>query len=448
MKKSRRIDTRRANRASLTMNHSALRIFLSGMVLILFLFVSPDLLAKDLPTTRPEKVGMSSERLERINEIMQRHIDEGTITAAVTAIARRGKIVHFQAHGLFDVEKGTPMRKDAIFSMMSSSKPVTGVAVLMLIEEGKIRLTDPVHKFIPEFKNMMVAVPKPGRPAPPPGPRRPGDPKPEVDLVSAHRDITIKDLLTHTSGLLSGGLGSAMAEVRRNPGDTLADYIPRLGAVPLDFQPGTQWRYSATAGIDTLGRIVEIVSGQSFDVFLRKRIFEPLGMKDTCFSLPDDSKERLLPLYRKNDEGNWEKRRMERFLSTRAYFAGSSGLFSTAHDYLMFEQMLVNKGELNGMRLLGPKTVELMSSDFLGDILDSADNQWQGRGFGLSVRVLLDSVKAGNGRTNGSFGWGGAFGTVSWTDPEEEMAAVLMLHQPVRQVQSDFEFAIRQAIIE
>lgn len=426
---------------------SGMRIFASCWVCIIFVLFSADLSALDLPTTKPEKVGMSSDRLERINSVIQRHIDDGTITCAVTAVARRGKIVHFQAHGFADVDKGIPLSKDAIFSMMSSSKPVTGVAVLMLMEEGKIRLTDPVHRFIPEFKDMKVAVPKGNGPRPS-VPRSPRDPKPEVDLISARRDITVQDLLTHTSGLLSGGLGSFVSNIRREPGDTLADVAARLGAVPLDFQPGTRWQYSGSTGFDVLGRIVEVASGQSFDEFLRERIFEPLGMKDTFFNLPEDRKKRFVPLYRKNDEGNWEKRPAERLLAKRTYFAGASGLFSTAHDYLMFEQMLVNKGELNGKRLLGPRTVELMASNFVGDLFSERDEQSQGLGFGLTVSVMLDSVKAGRARSNGSFGWGGAFGTMSWTDPKEEIAAVIMLHQPIRQVQRDFEFAIRQAIMD
>jgi len=429
------------------MKHAGIRYFLSCLVTIAFFLVSTDLSAWDLPVTKPEKVGMSSERLERINSVIQRHIDEGTITGAVTAVARHGKIVHFEAHGFADVENGVPLRKDAIFSMMSSSKPVTGVAVLMLVEEGKIRLTDPVHRFIPELKDMKVAVPKGNLPLPS-TPRSTGDPKPEVDLISAHRDITVQDLLTHTSGLLSGGLGAAVSDVRREPGDTLADVASRLGAVPLDFQPGARWQYSPSTGFDVLGRIVEVASGQPFDVFLLERIFEPLGMKDTYFNLPDDRKERLLPLFRKNEAGNWIKLPMQRFLEKRTYFAGASGLFSTAHDYLMFEQMLVNKGELNGKRLLGPRTVALMASNFVGDLYSERGDQSQGTGFGLTVSVMLDSVKAGRGRTNGSFGWGGAFGTMSWTDPKEEIAAVIMLHQPVRQVQRDFEYAILQAIID
>jgi len=400
---------------------------------------------RDLPTTKPEKVGMSSERLARIDEMMQRHIDAHTITGGVTVVARRGKVVHFSTHGYSDLESKTPMFKDAIFRMASSSKPVTGVAVMMLVEEGKIRLTDPVSKFIPEFKDTKVAVPKAGAPEPT-GPIA-RNRAPEVDLVSANREITIRDLLTHTSGLLSGGLGQAVGSVQRRPNDTLADYIPRLGAVPLDFQPGTRWRYSATAGIDTLGRIVEIVSGTTFDKFLEQRIFKPLGMNDTFFNLPEDRQARLLPLYRRA-QGNWQKAPTPQFLNTRTYFSGAGGLMSTAHDYLMFQQMFVNRGELNGVRLLSPKTVDYMAMNHVKDLYKGIRGDDDGMGFGLTMAVHVNEALANARRSNGAYGWAGAFGTMTWTDPKEELACVLMIQQSDTGVQRDFQNAVLQAIVE
>jgi CubicO group peptidase (beta-lactamase class C family) len=410
----------------------------TGLSLAL-LILSPamDAGARTLPRAQPESVGMSAERLERIHEILQRHIDDGTITGAVTAIARRGQVVHFAAHGYADLGARTPISPDAIFRMASSTKPVTGVAVLMMMEEGRLRLTDPVHRFIPEFAEMQVAVPKNGSPSD----------ASEVELVPAARPITILDLLTHTSGILSGGPGAAISNVPREPGDTLADYIPRLGAVPLDFQPGTRWAYSPGAGIDILARIVEITSGLDFDTFLRTRIFEPLGMRDTHFVLPEEKQARLLPLYRRSDNG-WEQVPTPAFLLTRTYFSGAGGLVSTAEDFLRFEMMLANGGELNGNRLLGPRTVELMGTNFVGDLYRGLFGTSQGLGYGLSVQVVLDRVAARSGRSNGAFNWGGAFGTITWTDPAEEIAAVIMLQQFVTQVPIDFEWAVRQAIID
>jgi CubicO group peptidase (beta-lactamase class C family) len=402
---------------------------------------------QELPSAKPEKVGMSAERLARIGEMMQRHIDAGNITGGVTAVARRGKIVHFQAHGLRDLESKAPMTTDAIFRMASSSKPVTGVAVMMLVEEGKIRLTDPVSKFIPEFKNTKVAVPKYGA-AEPQGPFGQGRARPEVDLVAANREITVRDLLTHTSGLLSGGLGQAVTQIERKPNDTLADYIPRLGAAPLDFQPGTRWRYSAGAGIDTLGRIVEIVSGKTFDRFLSERIFNPLDMVDTYFNLPPDRQARLLPLYRR-DAGKWAKAPTPQFLNTRTYFSGAGGLMSTAHDYLMFQQMFVNRGQLNNIRLLGSKTVDYMAMNHVKDLYRGGFRRDDdGMGFGLTMAVHVDEALANSRRSTGAYGWSGAFGTMTWTDPQQELACVLMIQQPVTEVQRDFQNAVLQAIVD
>ena len=216
-----------------------------------------------LPKEKPEDAGMSPERLVRIHEAIQRHIDAGEISGAVTLVARRGRMVHFEAHGVMDIESRRPMEKDAIFRIASMSKPITGVAVMMMLEEGKLRLNDPVSKFLPEFKDSKVAVPH-GNAG-------------EFYLAPADRELTIRDLLTHTNGLMTGGLGAKSGPPRLTEGDTLATYIPRLASVPLDFQPGTQWAYSGYAAPDTLSRIVEIVSGQPYDEFLRTRIFEPLG---------------------------------------------------------------------------------------------------------------------------------------------------------------------------
>ncbi len=226
-----------------------------------------------------------------MREAVKRHLDAGSPSGAVTLVARRGKIVHLEAHGLMDVESKKPMPKDGIFRLASTSKPITAAAVLMMIEEGKIRLADPVSRFIPEFKSMKVAVPR-GR----------GGSGKEFDTVPAAREITVRDLMTHGSGLMSGGLGNGAAP-RREPTDTLATFIPKLASVPLDFQPGTLWRYSGQAGFDVLSRIVEIASGLPYDRFLRERLFDPLGMKDTGFFAPPDRAGRLVTLYRRTPGG-------------------------------------------------------------------------------------------------------------------------------------------------
>jgi CubicO group peptidase (beta-lactamase class C family) len=421
-----------------------------ALVLVLFLSLATSraLVADNLPTATPEEVGLSTERLARIGQMMKRHIEAGHIQGGVTAIARRGKVAHFEAHGLTDIEAKRPMTTDGIFRMASSSKPVTGVAILMLVEEGKVRISDPVSNFIPEFKGNKVAVMKGGtvsETVPPPGQT---NGTAEYSTVSANREITVRDLLTHTSGLASGGFSSAaVRQIPRGPNATLADYIPRLGATPLDFQPGTAWRYSPGAGIDTLGRIVEIVSGVSFDQFLKTRIFEPLGMKDTAFSVGEDHQSRLVTLYRATPSG-LEKSPLQGGFSSRTYFSGAGGLVSTADDYLRFEQMLLNGGQLNGSRLLSPRTVSLMATNHVGDLFSGLTAGQQGMGFGFTVAVVLDAAKAESRRSNGAFGWGGAFGTISWTDPKEQMCCVLMLQQRDQQVQRDFENAVMQAIVD
>lgn len=427
------------------MTHSMPRVAARALLAFAVLAFGMTANAASLKTTKPERAGMSAERLARIDAIMQRHIDAGRITGAVTAVARRGKLVHFEAHGYRDPNAKTPMPKDAIFRMASSSKPVTGVAVLMLVEEGRIRLSDPVSTFIPEFKNMKVAVPKQGMTEEQARGARGG--KADVDLIAAEREITIEHLLTHTSGLQSGGLGAAVDPVRRSNDETLATYIPKLAAAPLDFQPGSRWRYSALAGIDTLGRIVEIVSGMTFDEFLRTRLFEPLDMRDTHFVLGPEKQPRLLPLYRR--EGNaWQVASTPGFLDTRTYLSGAGGLYSTAHDYIRFEQMLVNGGELDGKRILSPKTVQLMSMNHVGDMFRGTRGRDRGVGFGLTVYVTLDEANATRWRTAGSFGWGGAFGTITWSDPQEELIGVLMIQQPDDLVQTDFATAVMQAIVD
>jgi CubicO group peptidase (beta-lactamase class C family) len=406
--------------------------------------------ARELPTASPESVGMTSEGLARINDVMRRHIEAGTIVNAVTLVVRRGKIVHYEAHGLLDPAARTPMRKDAIFRMASSSKPITAVGILALADDGRLSLSDPVSRYIPEFAEMKVAMPKPGA-APlaplPPGSGAPTGPRPEADLVPAARPVTLQDLLTHTSGLMSGGLGNRLAAVERGPSDTLAAVIPRFGAVALDFQPGTRWSYSAGAGFDTLGRIIEIVSGKTLDVYLQERIFGPLQMTDVAFVVPQERKARMNSLYRKNPQGTWEATPPPPAFASDVYFSGAGGLVGTARDYARFEQMLLNGGTLDGRRILSKRSVELMRTDQIPGLFHGMAGGEEGMGFGHGVAVTLDSGKARWRRSNGSAGWYGAFGTMSWNDPREQIVGVIMLQQSASQVQVDFGAAILEAIL-
>src|SRR5262245_35143553 len=317
-----------------------------------------------VPTApKAEELGVSAARLQRIHETVARHIEAKDVSGAVTLVARRGRIVHFEAQGLADIDSKKPMARDTIFRLASMSKPITSVAVMMMLEEGKIHLNDRVSTFIPEFKTMKVAVAKgTDKPVQMPGFARGGPPPapPEFDLVPAAREITVKDLLTHTSGLMSGGVsGTEQARLApRSPSDTLANYIPKLAQTPLDFQPGTLWRYSGLYGFDVLARIVEIASGMPYDQFLQQRLFTPLGMKDTGFAPTPERMARVATVYQRTPDGTLRPAPNPNQLIGGTYFSASGGLMSTAEDYLQFAQMLVNGGTLNGRRFLSPKTVE------------------------------------------------------------------------------------------
>jgi CubicO group peptidase (beta-lactamase class C family) len=397
--------------------------------------------AGELPTAAPEEVGMSSERLARIGQKMQQSIASGRIQGAVTAVARRGKVVHFETHGQMDVEAARPMEKDAIFRMASSTKPILGVAAMMMIEEGLIRPSNKVTRFLPEFNDTQVAVLE--EPTDEDiSPRVVQSEKiPPHRLVPAERPITIEHLLTHTSGLLSMGLGSAISGMRpRGPDVTLASYIPTLGEVPLDFQPGTRWTYSPGAGLDVVARIIEIVSETPFDEFIRTRIFEPLGMTDTYFNVPAEKEAKRVVIHGR-DMSAWNR-------GPTQYFSASGGLSSTAEDFLRFEQMFAHGGQLFGNRLLSPRSIEVMAANHVGDLFAGVAGGQSGMGFGYTVSMVLDPIAADSRRSAGAFGWGGAFGTQSWTDPRDALTAVLMLQQPHLSTQYDFDNAVRQAITD
>jgi CubicO group peptidase (beta-lactamase class C family) len=371
---------------------------------------------------RTHTVGtISAERLQRIGQLIDRRIAAKDISGAVTLVAQKGQIVHFDARGLMDIESQKPMAKDTLFDVASMTKPVTTVAVLMLAEEGRLRLTDPVSQFIPSFKNLKV--------------KSAGD----AEAVAATREITVRDLLTHTSGIVS--------ELRlpRDQAETLARLIPTFATTPLEFQPGTRWKYSNTVGFDTLARIVEVASGQSFDRFLRERIFTPLDMKDTGHRLDDAKAPRLATNYEAASTG-LRRRRLEEAPAYDApgYFGGGWGLKTTAQDYLRFAQMLLNGGELDGKRLLAPRTVELMSSVHIPDTLPGRQ---PGEGWGLGVRVITDLGARNTWLSNGSYGWAGVFGTRFWVDPGKELVAILMVQTPAAALGPDFETAVMQAVV-
>ena len=405
-----------------------------SLALLAGMLSTPTARGGDLPAARPEDVGVSSGRLKRIDELVRRYIDDQKVAGAVTLVARKGKVVHFEAQGLADVETKATLKKDTIFQMASCTKPVTAAAILMLIEEGKVALTDPITKFVPEFKGPKVAEEKDG----------------EVRLVDAAREVTIRDLLTHTSGLMSGGVGTKKAppELGRpgGAGPTLADGAARFAKAPLDFQPGTRWRYSGLAGIDELARVVEVASGQSFDEFLRKRIFEPLGMGDTFFVVPEGRRDRLAAIHRNAGKGMEKVDSYIKFPET--YDSGAGGLFSTAEDYARFALMLADGGRFDGNQLLSPRGVKVYGANLVGDLFNVQAGRMPGMGFGFTVEVVVDPELSGTFRSAGSFGWDGAFGTVFWVDPKEQLIAVLLIQTYRQDLHRAFETAVMQAIVD
>ncbi len=407
----------------------------------------------------PESVGMSRAGLENVRAVLQKQVDTNVELGMVTAIARRNKLVWFEAQGVRDPKTAAPMRKDDIFRLASSTKPLTAACILMMMEAGKLALDDKVSRFIPTFAGQKVVEPPPGWEQTLLDPKKKAEAAAQAKYVSAHHDITIRELLTHTSGLMSAGdagffgpgtLVNTSDKLNAGPDKTLAQVVPNFGGAALDFQPGTKWRYSPSVAFDVLLYIVELTSGQPADVFMRERLFEPLGMRDTYFNLPADKRERLVPLYERKGDA-WKPGFSFFGNGPVTYFSGAGGVMSTAHDYMQFEAMLFNRGELNGRRVLKPASVAMMRTNQVGDLM----SQWQfgplkdvtaGMGFGLGVGITVDPVRANNGRGRGAFGWDGAYGTDGWVDPMNDLAVIYFVQQPVRSARIDFQKAVRAAL--
>jgi CubicO group peptidase (beta-lactamase class C family) len=388
----------------------------------------------------PESAGMSSERLERINDLVQEYIDAGRITGAVTLVARQGRVVHLKAQGVMDAESGRPMDTDTMFRVASMSKPIAAVAIMMMIEEGKVAINDPVSKFLPSFADTEVAVAEDGG-----GGRGAAA---TFYTVPADREITVKDLLTHTSGVMSGAMGNSVGNQWSSQRHELGlAWVDELGNAPLEFQPGSRWAYSALAGFDVLSRIVEISSGQSFDQFLESRIFEPLGIRDMTFWPSGEQRSRLVSSYNETADGLAIRNNPDS-MSGERYFSGAGGVMTTAMDYARFGMMLAAGGEAPNQvsrPLLGTRAAEVMRSVFIPDTLPGRS---AGEGYGLGVRVLDDPIAAGSLLSPGTFGWSGAYGTHFFVDPVEDVVGVMMIQTPVREMRPRFETAVMQAIID
>lgn len=407
---------------------------------ILVLFLALPVWGQGLPTVKPEKVGLSSERLERIGDIMQADIDAGRAVGTLAMIARHGKVAYFEGRGLADREAERPMTKDTIFRIYSMSKPITSTALMTLFEEGKFLLQEPVSKYLPELGGLPVAVDDVNEE----GAAMFPDNLPEVDedgnvilpeenenaipAVPATRDMTIQDLLRHTAGLTYGVFANTQVDqayVRSGiliANMTVEEMVGKLGKIPLLYQPGSRWHYSVS--VDVQGRLIEVLSGMSFGQFLEERLFKPLGMVDTAFYVPEEKKDRFAQMYSPNEDGGLDAANAmlsRNYDAPPTFQSGGGGLVSTASDYMRFCQMHLNGGELDGVRILSRKTVELMSTDHLGGIPGGPG------GFGLGFSVVMDLGQSGTLGSEGSFAWGGAAGTAFWIDPKEDLIGVYMI---------------------
>ncbi len=419
------------------------RLRFGAAALALFVFAATAFAAKFTPV-RPQDVGMSAERLDRLGRVMQEYADQGRVAGVVVLIVRDGKAAYFKPFGKLDTGKGSPMPADAIFRIASQSKAVTSVAIMTLVEDGRINLRDPVSKFIPEFKDTTVAVQAADKGAQ------------GYSVVPAKRPITIRDLLTHTSGI-SYGDGPA-ADLYQAAGVQgwffadkdmpIGDCIKKLARLPFDAQPGAEYIYGFNT--DVLGYVVEVASGMSLADYIGKKITGPLGMTDTSFFLPEDKAGRFSPVYAAGKDGKAElvtdPRENAYVKGPRKCYSGGAGLLSTAEDYARFLQMMANGGELEGVRILSPKSVEIMTVNQVGTLFGD-----RGQGFGLGFSVVEDLGKTGEYGSPGVFGWGGAYFTTYWVDPVEKLVAVFMtqlLPAGGLDLQTKFKTMVYQSIVK
>lgn len=387
-------------------------------------FLSVSGVAQELPNASPEDHGMSSETLDEMKDAMQGLVDNGNVAGIITSIMRDGKLIHFETYGQMDMEKDKPMQEDTLFRMYSMTKVITGVAVMMLYEEGKFQLEDPIAKYLPEFENMEVYVS-------------------DKERVPANRPITVKHLLTHTSGITYDFYaGTPVSKMLNDAGLTiqaaydkdmsLEEFAKGLAETPLVNHPGEKWHYSLS--IDVLGRLVEVWSGENFGEFLEERLFEPLKMVDAGFHVKDEDLDRFSANYFKSpgsDLALIDPPETSLYRKVSPLQFGGAGMVSTARDYLRFAQMLVNGGELEGVRILKPETVNMMTSNQLdlGELGAAPLGGFiggKGLSFGLTGSVIIDNEALGGNGSTGEFSWGGAASTDFWIDPQEKLVAMVL----------------------
>jgi CubicO group peptidase (beta-lactamase class C family) len=361
--------------------------------------------------------GFSAERLRHFDAAVRGEVDAGRIPGFVMIVARDGQVVLSDAYGKQDPNAGTPMTADSIFRIYSMTKPIVSIAAMILVEEGRMQLADPVAKYIPELKDLKVGVEKGGT----------------LELVAASRPITIQDLMRHTSGFTYGVFGKSLVKdlYTKNGVDswdhTNADLVKKLATVPLMFQPGTTWEYSRST--DVLGHVIERITKQDLDTFVEERILKPLGMRDTAFYVEASKHGRIAESFAK-EPATGEPIRLINVRTKPKYLSGGGGMVSTAADYLRFSQMLLNGGELDGVRIVSKKTVDYMTSDHLGGVRGPAYLPGPGYGFGLGVKVRTSAGEADSPGSLGDYDWGGLGGTYFWVDPKERLIGIWMMQAP------------------
>jgi len=386
---------------------------ISAIVLVALVLVagSAGIRSKELPLSKPEEAGLSSERLARMDKAIHDYVDAGRTPGVVTLIARHGKVVHIDAYGKADLATGRATRSDDIFRMYSMTKPITSTALLMLFEEGKFQLTDPLSKYFPAFADAKVYAGS--------------TPQGGMLLDSAKRQITVQDIFRHTAGF-SYGFGNSPVDKMYGDANVFATdltgLIEKVGKMPLLYQPGDRWVYSVAH--DVQAALVEKLSGQPFDEFVRQRIFRPLEMNDSMFKIPADKKSRVPALYTLRDGKLAVDKNPIGGADYGEQVFGGYSISTTISDYALFAQMLLNKGQLNGVRLLSPKTVELMATNHLPATALANGGVGPGTGYGLGVSVLMSPAEKGNIGSVGEFGWSGAASTHVLIDPKEDLVAI------------------------
>jgi len=382
--------------------------------------------ADPLPRAKPETVGMSSERLGRIGEALRADVEKGRLPGAVVAVARKGKLVYYQAFGYLDKDAGTKMHNDAIFSIASMTKPIVAVGALTLLERGQLQIDEPVGTYLPQLSKMQVAVLKSS------------DGGSGFDSVAAQRQVTIQDLMRHTSGIIYGGRGATpvhklypASSSTAGTGMTGKEFVDKLGSLPLLHQPGSTWDYGF--GLDVLGVVIEKISGQPLGQYLEAQVFKPLGMRDTAFAVPPEKARRYAKAFA-NDPDTGKPQFVLDLTKPLKFECGGGCAASTAGDYIRFAQMLLDGGKLEGKRVLSRKTVEYMLSNQLApntvNLIANADPTSADMGFGLGVAVRTTPGVVRKVGSVGEFSWNGAYGTSWWADPKEQLAVVFMAQTP------------------